>query len=215
MIIFGAKGFAKEILEVVSQMNQLENLVFYDDLSNDLPEELYGQFPILKTLESALNYFKTIDTRFTIAIGNPILRKQIYDRFTALGGEFTSTISIDSKIGTFDVQIGNGANILSGSIFSNGVTIGIGCIVYYNSIITHDCVIGDFVEISPSVTLLGRCSIGSYCQIGSNATVLPNIRIGKNVIVGAGSVVTKDVPDNCLVVGVPAVVIKTITPLSF
>ena len=43
--------------------------------------------------------------------------------------------------------------------------------------------------------------------IGSNATLLP-VTIGKNSIVGAGSVVTKDVPDNCVVVGNPAKIIK-------
>ncbi|WP_348636746.1 hypothetical protein [Flavobacterium anhuiense] len=37
---------------------------------------------------------------------------------------------------------------------------------------------------------------------------MPKVKIGKNVIVGAGSVVTKDIPDNCLVVGVPARIIK-------
>lgn len=39
--------------------------------------------------------------------------------------------------------------------------------------------------------------------------------LGKNVIVGAGAVITKDVPDNCLVVGMPAKVIKELSPLNF
>ena len=212
MIIFGAKGFAKEILEVVHQMNQLDNLVFYDDYNSDLPEKLYGKFPVLKSLEAARNYIKNVDPRFTIAIGNPILRKKVYNKFIEIGGEFTSTISTDSKIGNYDVQIGIGTNLLSGSTLSNGTELGKGCIVYYNSIITHDCKVGDFVEISPSATLLGRCSIGSYSQIGSNATILPKVQIGNNVIIGAGSVVIKDVPDNSLVVGVPGVIKKSIPP---
>lgn len=215
MIIFGAKGFAKEVLEVVSQMKQLKDLVFYDDLNSDLPEMMFNQFPILRSKESAVNYINRVDSSFTIAIGNPILRKEVYDKFTGMGGKLVSTISTDTKIGSFDVQIGNGANILSGSIFSNGVKIGVGCIVYYNSIITHDCTVGDFVEISPSVTLLGGCSVGSYSQIGSNATILPNVKIGKNVVVGAGSVVTKDVSDNSLVLGVPAIVVKKLNPLDY
>jgi len=41
------------------------------------------------------------------------------------------------------------------------------------------------------------------------------MRIGKNVIVGAGSVFTKVVPDNCLVMSIPAIIKKTLTPLSF
>ncbi len=215
MLILGAKGFAKEVLEVVHQLNQLENLVFYDDVNNEVPETLFGQFPILRTIQEASNYFKTVDNRFTIGIGNPILRKQLYDKFITIGGDFTSVISPSATIGSYDVQIGIGSNVLSGAVFSNNSIIGKGCIIYYNSIITHDCSIGDFVEISPSVTLLGRCKIGSYSQIGANATILPDITIGKNVIIGAGSVVTKDFPDNCLVVGVPAKFIKELVPLTF
>lgn len=215
MLIIGAKGFAKEVLEVVHQLNQLENLVFYDDVNIDAPEKLFGQFPILKTIKEASNYFKIVDNRFTIGIGNPILRKQLYDKFITIGGEFTSAISPESSIGSYDVQIGIGANVLSGVILANSVSIGKGCIIYYNSIITHDSLIGDFVEISPCVTLLGRSEIGSYTHIGTNATILPNVKIGKNVIVAAGAVVTKDVPDNCMVAGVPAIIKKELKPLAF
>lgn len=215
MLIVGAKGFAKEVLEVVHQLNQLENLVFYDDVNEDVPEKLFGQFSVLKTIQEASDYFKTVDNQFTIGIGNPVLRKQLYDKFLIIGGEFTSVISPSAIIGNYDVQIGIGSNVLSGAIFSNSSNIGKGCIIYYNSIITHDCKIGDFVEISPSVTLLGRCKIGSYTQIGANATILPDINIGKNVIIGAGSVVTKDMPDNCMVFGVPAKIIKELNPLEY
>jgi sugar O-acyltransferase (sialic acid O-acetyltransferase NeuD family) len=215
MLIIGAKGFAKEVLEVIHQLNQLENLAFYDDVNEDMPEKLFGQFPVLRTIQEALAYFKTIDNRFTIGIGNPVLRKRLYDKFTALGGAFTSTISPLATIGSYDVQIGIGSNILSGTVFSNSNNIGKGCIVYYYSIITHDCILGDFVEISPSVTILGRGQIGSFSQIGSNATILPDVKIGQNVIIGAGSVVTKDLPDNCVAVGIPAKIIKVLTPLEF
>ena len=46
--------------------------------------------------------------------------------------------------------------------------------------------------------------------IGGNATILPGVHIGNNVVVAAGAVVDKDVPDNCLVGGVPAKFIKTL-----
>ena len=44
MIIIGAKGFAKEVLEVLWQLNELENLVFYDDVNIDIPDKLFGEF---------------------------------------------------------------------------------------------------------------------------------------------------------------------------
>jgi sugar O-acyltransferase (sialic acid O-acetyltransferase NeuD family) len=215
MIIVGAKGFAKEVLEVLHQLNQLDHLVFYDDVNEDAPAFLYEQFPVLRTKEAAVHYFKTVDNRFTIGIGNPILRKRLASEFEAMGGDFTSTISPLAQIGHYGNTIEIGNNIMSDVLISNDVQIGKGCMIYFKSIITHDCIIGDFVEISPSVNLLGRCKIGNYTRIGSNSTVLPDVIIGENVIIGAGSVVTKDVPDNSMVVGVPAKIIKTLEPIHF
>lgn len=51
--------------------------------------------------------------------------------------------------------------------------------------------------------------------IGAGATILPGVTVGENAIVGAGSIVTKDVPDNAVVVGNPAKVIKTLDPEKF
>jgi len=60
---------------------------------------------------------------------------------------------------------------------------------------------------------LGLCkpvNIGNDVWIGGNVTILPGVKIGNNVVIGAGAVVTKDIPDNSLAVGIPAKVVKTI-----
>lgn len=207
MLIVGAKGFAKEILEICHQKNELQNLVFYDDISGE-SNILYEKFPILQNIEAAADYFKTVDRKFTLGIGNSKLRKKLADKFTNIGGELASTISIKADIGSYGITIGDGANILDGAKISNDVTIGYAPIIYYNSIITHDVKIGDFVEISPDVKILGRATIGNFCQLGAGTIILPDIKIGNNVIVGAGTVVTKDLPDNCTAVGVPSKIIK-------
>jgi acetyltransferase-like isoleucine patch superfamily enzyme len=51
-------------------------------------------------------------------------------------------------------------------------------------------------------------TIGEDCWLGGNCIVLPGVTIGNGVTVGAGSVVTKDVPDNVIVVGNPAMVVR-------
>lgn len=52
--------------------------------------------------------------------------------------------------------------------------------------------------------------IGDDVWIGANAVILPGVTIGRHVVVAAGAVVTKDIPDGCVVAGVPAKIIKTI-----
>ena len=215
MLIVGAKGFAKEVLEVVHQLNQSENLVFYDDVNDNISGILYDRFSVLKTVEEASNYFKTIDNRFSLGIGNPTLRKKLHDKFTFLGGVFTSTISPLARIGSFGNEIGAGSNVMTGTIITSDIMIKKGCLINLNCTIGHDSILGEFVELSPGVSISGNCSIGDYSVLGTNATVLPKISIGTNVIIGAGAVVAKDLPDNCLAVGVPAKIIKELTPLEF
>lgn len=208
MLIVGAKGFAKEVLEICHQNNELENLFFYDDINTDAPDILFNKFPIIKNIFEAEDFIKNTDNRFTIGVGGAKIRKDLYNKFKSLGGCFTETISKKAEIGYFGTTIGQGCNILSNTVISNQVQIGKGVIVYFGSIITHDVIIGDFVEIAPNVTLLGRCSIGKETHIGSNATILPDVNVGEHVVIAAGAVVTKDVPNNCMVAGIPAVIKK-------
>jgi sugar O-acyltransferase (sialic acid O-acetyltransferase NeuD family) len=214
MILIGAKGFAKEIFEIVFKNKQSESIVFYDDINLNGTKTIFEDHIVLQSIEEAKNYFEKTDNRFTIGIGNPILRKKMFEKFTQIGGIPTSTISLDAKIGSKEISIGVGTNILDGAIISNSVTIGIGCILYYNAILTHNCKVGDFVEISPAAILLGRCTVGSYTQIGANATILPDITVGSNVVIGAGAVVTKNVPDNSVVYGNPAKIIRYLDPIN-
>lgn len=55
----------------------------------------------------------------------------------------------------------------------------------------------------------GSISVGDYTFIGANSIILPGVKIGNNCVVGVGSVVTKDIPDNSVVGGVPAHIITS------
>jgi len=58
---------------------------------------------------------------------------------------------------------------------------------------------------------LKRIVLKRNCWIGANSVILPGVTVGVNSVVAAGSVVTKDVPDDTVVAGVPARVIKKVT----
>ena len=208
MLIVGAKGFAKELLQLLIDNDQADNVVLYDDVNSDLPNTLFGKFPILKNEEQARAYFQNTDNRFCLGLGNPHLRFKLAEKFRSFGGILTSTISNHANISTLDVVIGEGCNIMPTALISPSVEIGEGSLIYFHTSITHDCKLGRYVEISPSVTLLGRVKIGDFAQVGGGAKILPDVKIGNNVIVGAGAVVTKDFPDNAVVAGVPAKIIR-------
>ena len=53
-------------------------------------------------------------------------------------------------------------------------------------------------------------TVGNNCWFGANVSIMPGVTIGNGCVIGAGSVVTKDIPDNVLVAGVPAKIIKEI-----
>ncbi|EIY16485.1 hypothetical protein HMPREF1062_06319 [Bacteroides cellulosilyticus CL02T12C19] len=78
--------------------------------------------------------------------------------------------------------------------------------------------IGDYCTVLPMV-LIGKksplsdtscCVIGNHCYIGTGAIIMEPVTIGNNVIIAAGAVVTKDIPDNVVVAGNPAKVIKVL-----
>ena len=85
------------------------------------------------------------------------------------------------------------------------------CVASNVTFITHDIsdlMLNNISEEQYSYNA-GCIEIMNNVFIGANTTILPNIRIGSNVIIAAGSVVTKDIPDNSVVAGVPARVIET------
>lgn len=210
MIILGAKGFAKELLQVLDNNGELEqDLYFFDNLSIDLPEKLFDRFAIVRSFDELESFFLSHSPEFALGIGGPILRKNLCEKACQLGGKLTSVISKTASIGRFGTLLGEGLCIMHNTIIENDVYIGDGCLIHNNSLISHDVRMGKYCEISPGANLLGRDVIGDFCHIGGNAIVLPNIKVGNHVRVGAGAVVTKDVPDHTTVVGIPAKAIGT------
>lgn len=94
------------------------------------------------------------------------------------------------------VEIGNDVRITKGVRF-----------------ITHDgslWVVRNLGLVPAESDYFGKIKIGNNTNIGWDAIIMPGVTIGQNCIVGAGAVVTKDIPDNSVVVGVPAKVIESV-----
>jgi acetyltransferase-like isoleucine patch superfamily enzyme len=127
------------------------------------------------------------------------------------------TIGDNTKIGTFveiqkNATIGKNCKISSHTFICEGVHIGDGVFVGHNVTFINDKIPR---AVNPDGSLqteadwkLEETFVKNGASIGSSATILCGVTIGENAIVGAGAVVTKDVPPNTVVAGVPAKVIK-------
>lgn len=210
MVVVGARGLAKEVLEIFSKRKQLSSLYFFDNV-NVSDRLVFDQFPILHSFDEVRRVFtETNDPSFVLGLGSPVLRQNLCLEFERIGGKLTSAIHPAVEVGSFDVSIGAGTIILGNTTITNSVTVGRGTLINPNCTISHDSVIGDFVEISPGVRITGHARVGDLTMLGTNCCILPRVKIGKNVVVGAGAVVRHDVADNTMVAGVPAVFKKKI-----
>lgn len=129
------------------------------------------------------------------------------------------SIDDNSKVGTFvEIQkgasIGKNCKISSHTFICEGVHIGDGVFVGHNVTFINDkyprSVNFDGSMQTEDDWELVETYVKKGASIGSSSTIMCGITIGENSIVGAGAVVTKDVPPNTVVAGVPAKVIKTL-----
>jgi acetyltransferase-like isoleucine patch superfamily enzyme len=109
-----------------------------------------------------------------------------------------------------NISVGKNVFINSGCRFQDqgGITIGDGALIGHNVVLAtlnHDIDPRKRSTMHPAPIVIGK-----NVWIGANATVVPGVIIGDGAVIAAGAVVTKDVPANVIVGGVPAKIIKQI-----
>ena len=198
MILFGASGHAKVIIDILKRLNvPIEYLV---DANSEI-DSLMGY----EVIHDSKYATKTKD-QLIICIGNNQIRKKLV---TELNTQFGQAIHPSAQLSD-TASVGEGSVVMALSVINSSTSIGNHCIINTSASVDHDCLLEDYVHISPNATLCGNVKVGEGAQIGAGATVIPNVNIGKWSIIGAGTVIINDVPDYATVVGNPGRVIKIV-----
>ncbi len=204
MLFVGAGGLAAQLFEDLVA-SRLQNVTFWSE--TETPHDyIKKHYPIISTDEEVIEYFTTVTTSFVLCIGDIKQRKKVTERFIALGGKPSAFLSPFCRISPYIKSIGNANIILNDAEMEADVIIEDNCLLNKKSKYGHGCIIRSNCEVGPMATISAYADIGEESLIGINSLILPNVKIGRNVTVSAGSVITKNIPDNAVVAGNPAVI---------
>ncbi|GIM51482.1 acetyltransferase [Capnocytophaga cynodegmi] len=195
MILYGASGHAKVIIDILHKNNIKVSKIIDDEPKN---KDIFN-IPVEKGTLTENNENKVI-----ISIGNNEIRKKISEKHQF---DYQTIIHPSAVISEFS-KIGNGTVIMANAVVNSDSEIGKHCIINTSAIVEHDCKISDFVHISPNASLAGNVEVGEGTHVGIGACVIQGVKIGKWATIGAGAVIIRDVPDFATVVGNPGKIIK-------
>jgi UDP-perosamine 4-acetyltransferase len=200
IVVIGAGGHAKVVLEVLRAANTFE--VFgLTDPSEDLREVLGA--PVIGSDKVLPELFAQGIRTAVVALGSNRLRQQVGRNLLAMGFTLPMVVHPSALLSPTAV-IEPGVVVMARAVLGPLAIVGELSIINTGAIVEHDNRIGKSAHVGPGVTLGGTVQIGDRALVGIGSAVRPGISIGNDTIVGAGSAVVADVPDGLVVAGVPA-----------
>ncbi|MFH5182853.1 2,3,4,5-tetrahydropyridine-2,6-dicarboxylate N-acetyltransferase [Paenibacillus sp. TAB 01] len=217
------------------EMNTEEVIAFIKNSTKKTPVKVYVKGD-LESIDFGTSIQSFISGKSGVLFGEWTDVKSILDANQAKIEDYVvENDRRNSAIPTLDLKNIN-ARIEPGAIIRDKVAIGDNAIIMMGASINIGASIGAGTMIDMNVVIGGRAKIGAMCHIGAgsvvagvieppsaqpvvieddvlvgaNAVILEGVRIGKGSVVAAGAVVVADVPENTVVAGAPARVIKTV-----
>ena len=181
---------------------------FLDD-TKDVGTQVNG-LPVMGEFSLARDGSLGKDVSYTVALGDPFARSQIFRKILLAGGEAATIVHPKAWISP-SATIGEGSVISPFCYLKAGARIGRFCLLEVGCSIGVENEVGEGVFLGPSCQLNAHVRIGEKSFLGTGAVVIPQRKIGAGCIIGAGATVTEYIPPNKVAVGSPARIIKNRT----
>lgn len=212
LLIWGAGGHGKVVLEVARSLGRFERILFldHDIAKRDQP------FCGCEVIGGPERLPEFAGVSFVIAVGDNRARARCFNLARQSGLAPTPLVYSTAVIAP-SVSIGAGTVVMPGVIINPGTVIGENCIVNSAAVVEHDCRVGAHSHISSRAIVGATVTIQPFAFIGMGAAVLSGATVGQAAIVAAGAVVlASEVPPHTLVAGNPARAVRKVNgqPIS-
>jgi sugar O-acyltransferase (sialic acid O-acetyltransferase NeuD family) len=207
VVIVGAGGFGREVLEIFKDINKQKKkweILGFIDSNIALHGKIINNYPVL----GGLHWFETHkDVACVCAIGEPEAKKKVADELKKMDVHFCNAIHPSVIMSEF-IEFGEGVIICAGTILTVNIKIGNYVIINLNCTIGHDAIIENYCSMMPTVKINGNNHLYEGVYVGTGTTFIHQISVGAWSTIGAGAVVVTNIPDHVLALGVPAKVHK-------
>lgn len=208
IIVLGAGGLAKRILDIVERAGDRE-IVGLIAPGRAVGDRVYG-YPVLGDDDQ----LATIVGRHgvdgaVVAIGDNWRRAAVARAAGAAvpGLRFVSVIHPSAQVAR-GATIGGGVIVSALAVLDADARVGELAFIDAGAVVCHDAVVGQFASIGSRVAVCGATRVGDYTAIGVGATLIHRVSVGEHTVIGAGSTVTRDVPALSVATGSPARVVR-------
>ena len=209
VIIIGSSGHSKVIIDIFEKEGTYQ-IIGIVDFNRSIGESVLG-YPVLGPDNALPEITKSFPgCKVFIAIGQNWLRQKVMKNILSIIPEikFASAIHPSAQIGK-SVRLGSGVAVMAGAIINSDTSIGDFTIINTNASIDHESIMEDFSSLAPNATLGGNVIIGAFSSVSINATIIQGITIGSNTVIGASALVTKNIGENVVAYGIPAIIKRT------
>ncbi len=212
IFVYGAGGHGKVVADILLASGKAVVTGFVDDDPALQGAQVLG-LPVVGNDDWLRAQAHAGPIAVALGIGANQARRKVAESCQAAGIEILTPIHPAATVAR-SVKLGRGTVVMAEAVLNADARVGLGVIVNTGAVVEHDVVIGDYAHLSPNSAMGGASSMGELSHLGLGASVLPGIKIGSGATVGAGAVVTRNVPNRVVVVGVPARLLQKGAPAT-